>query len=56
MDGRPELYKGKKVLVVGLGNTGADTAAALRGHANKISVSRRHGAYVVSASSNLSHI
>lgn len=44
---RPELFKGKKVVVVGMGNTGADTAAALCGHADKVWVSHNHGALVV---------
>ncbi len=43
---RPENFKGK-VLVVGLGNTGADTAVALVGHANKIYLSHRHGTTIV---------
>lgn len=45
---RPELFKGKRVVVVGLGNTGADTAAALCGHAEKVYASHKHGAIVVS--------
>ncbi|UPK97593.1 hypothetical protein LCI18_008528 [Fusarium solani-melongenae] len=44
---RPELFKGKKVVVVGMGNTGADTAAALCGHADKVWVSHNHGALVM---------
>ncbi|KAH8678165.1 flavin monooxygenase-like protein [Xylariales sp. PMI_506] len=44
---RPEVFKGKKVLVVGLGNTGADTAAALQGHAEKVFISHNHGAFVM---------
>ncbi|KAM5366863.1 hypothetical protein ACJZ2D_010315 [Fusarium nematophilum] len=44
---RPELFKGKNVVVVGMGNTGADTAAALVGHADKIWVSHKHGALVM---------
>ncbi|SCV61125.1 flavin depend monooxygenase that catalyses the oxidation of rubrofusarin to 9-hydroxyrubrofusarin [Fusarium fujikuroi] len=44
---RPELYKGKRVIVVGVSNTGADTAAALCGHAEKIWLSRSHGVIVI---------
>jgi cation diffusion facilitator CzcD-associated flavoprotein CzcO len=47
---RPTDFEGKKVLVVGLANTGADTATQLMGHAHKIYVSHRHGTYVVSKS------
>jgi cation diffusion facilitator CzcD-associated flavoprotein CzcO len=45
---RPELYKGKRVLVVGVSNTGADAAAALCGHAEKVWISHSHGVIVVS--------
>jgi dimethylaniline monooxygenase (N-oxide forming) len=38
-----EEFKGMKVLLVGLSNTGADTAAELVGHAKKIYVSHRTG-------------
>lgn len=44
---RPELFKGKKVVVVGMGNTGADTAAALCGVADKVYISHNHGALVL---------
>ena len=44
---RPESFKDKRVLVVGLGNTGADTIHSLRGIASKIYVSHSHGAYIV---------
>ncbi|EJD51714.1 FAD/NAD(P)-binding domain-containing protein [Auricularia subglabra TFB-10046 SS5] len=44
---RPEEFKDRKVLVVGLGNTGADTAVALVGHAHKVYLSHNHGAIVV---------
>jgi thioredoxin reductase len=47
-DASPELFKGKKVIVVGMGNTGADTAAALVGIADRVSISHNHGAIVVS--------
>jgi cation diffusion facilitator CzcD-associated flavoprotein CzcO len=48
VDDRPELFKGKRVVVVGVSNTGADTAAALYGHAEKVWLSRSHGVIVVS--------
>lgn len=44
---RPKDFEGCKVLVVGLGNTGADTASTLVGHAEKIYASHRAGALVV---------
>ncbi|CZR42675.1 flavin depend monooxygenase that catalyses the oxidation of rubrofusarin to 9-hydroxyrubrofusarin [Fusarium proliferatum ET1] len=44
---RPELFKGKRVVVVGVSNTGADTAAALCGHAEKVWLSRSHGVIVI---------
>lgn len=47
LDHRPELFKGKRVVVVGMGNTGADTVAAVCGHADKVWVSHKHGALVV---------
>ncbi|KAK0377910.1 hypothetical protein CLIM01_04714 [Colletotrichum limetticola] len=43
----PEDFAGKKVLVFGLGNTGADTATSLVGHASEIYVSHREGALIV---------
>ncbi|KAK2770642.1 dimethylaniline monooxygenase 2 [Colletotrichum kahawae] len=43
----PENFKGKRVLVVGFGNSGADTAVSLIGHAKKIYLSHREGAYVI---------
>ncbi|KAJ3958699.1 hypothetical protein N0V92_004689 [Colletotrichum tropicale] len=43
---RPEEFKGKRVLVIGFGNSGADTAASLIGHAKKIYISHREGAYI----------
>ncbi|KAH0442394.1 dimethylaniline monooxygenase 2 [Colletotrichum camelliae] len=43
----PEGFKGKDVLIIGLGNTGADTAASLVGHANNIYLSHRHGCLVL---------
>ncbi|WYZ46684.1 hypothetical protein EsH8_IX_000909 [Colletotrichum jinshuiense] len=44
---RPENFDGKDVLVVGLGNSGADTATSLVGHANKIYASHREGSLVL---------
>ncbi|KAH7157356.1 flavin monooxygenase-like protein [Dactylonectria estremocensis] len=44
---RPKLFKGKKVVVVGMGNTGADTAAALCGVADKVYISHNHGALIM---------
>ncbi|KAJ0331952.1 hypothetical protein COL922a_011682 [Colletotrichum nupharicola] len=44
---RPEEFKGKRVLVVGFGNSGADTAVSLIGHAKKTYISHREGAYVI---------
>lgn len=44
----PENFAEKKVLVFGLGNTGADTATSLVGHASEIYVSHREGALIVS--------
>ncbi|MCJ1355306.1 MAG: hypothetical protein MMC33_005297 [Icmadophila ericetorum] len=43
----PAVYKGKRVLVVGLGNTAADTAAGLVGHAEKIYISHRRSAVLL---------
>ncbi len=45
---RPEEFKEKRVLVVGLGNTAADTAASLAGVASKIYLSHTSGTFVVS--------
>ncbi|ATY62734.1 dimethylaniline monooxygenase 2 [Cordyceps militaris] len=40
---RPEPFKGKRVLLIGLGNTTADTVEALRGHASEIYISHAKG-------------
>jgi dimethylaniline monooxygenase (N-oxide forming) len=45
---RPEAFTGKKVVVLGLGNTGSDIADILVGHASSIYISHSHGAIVVS--------
>ncbi|KAJ9145101.1 FAD/NAD(P)-binding domain-containing protein [Pleurostoma richardsiae] len=44
---KPEVFKGKNVLVVGFGNTGADTAVSLAGVANKIYLSHRDGVLIL---------
>uniref|UniRef100_L2FEW6 Dimethylaniline monooxygenase 2 n=1 Tax=Colletotrichum fructicola (strain Nara gc5) TaxID=1213859 RepID=L2FEW6_COLFN len=43
---RPEEFKEKRVLVVGFGNSGADTAVSLIEHAKKIYISHREGTYI----------
>lgn len=45
---RPKDYAGKKVVVVGFGNSAADTSTQLVGIADKIYLAHRHGARVVS--------
>ncbi|KAH8887214.1 FAD/NAD(P)-binding domain-containing protein [Thozetella sp. PMI_491] len=49
---KPEAFRGKRVLIVGLGNTGADTAAALQGFAEEVYISHKHGAFVLPRSVN----
>ncbi|CAK7231354.1 hypothetical protein SEUCBS140593_007897 [Sporothrix eucalyptigena] len=44
---RPEDFTGKSVLVVGIGSTAGDTAVALVGHARKIYMAHRSGAYIL---------
>ncbi|TPX08124.1 uncharacterized protein E0L32_010191 [Thyridium curvatum] len=44
---RPEQFKGQKVVVVGLGNTGADTSVSLVGQADKVYLSHNHGAIIM---------
>ncbi|OAR02162.1 hypothetical protein LLEC1_03500, partial [Akanthomyces lecanii] len=44
---RPELFKGKRVLLVGLGNTTADTVEELRGHASEIYISHAKGIHIL---------
>ena len=46
---RPQDFEGKDVLVLGLGNTGADVAVSLVGHARQVYISHRHGTYIVSS-------
>lgn len=43
----PEDFKGRRVLLVGLGNTGADIAVTLVGHADRIYASHRAGSLIV---------
>jgi cation diffusion facilitator CzcD-associated flavoprotein CzcO len=45
---RPEQWAGKRVLVVGFGNTAADIAGVLVNTAKKVYLSHRRGAIVVS--------
>ncbi|KAF9871816.1 dimethylaniline monooxygenase 2 [Colletotrichum karsti] len=49
---RPEAFAGKRVLVVGLGNSGADTAVSLIGQASKIYLSHRDGAIILPRAQN----
>ncbi|CAI4213413.1 unnamed protein product [Parascedosporium putredinis] len=42
-----EDFKGRKVLVIGISNSGADTVVALQGHADKIYASHRDGVVVM---------
>jgi dimethylaniline monooxygenase (N-oxide forming) len=44
----PEPFKGKTVVVVGMGNTGPDIACDLVGHASKVYLSHRRGHAIVS--------
>jgi hypothetical protein len=43
----PDLFDGADVVIVGLGNTGADIASELALHANSVTLSTRSGAYVL---------
>lgn len=45
---RPEHWTGKRVLIIGFGNTAADISGVLVGKAEKIYLSHRSGAIVVS--------
>lgn len=45
---RPEDFVGKRVMVVGFGNTAADTAVALANVAQKVFIAHRNGARIVS--------
>jgi len=44
---RPEVWRGKRVLVVGAGNSAADIAVDLARVASRVALSMREGAYVV---------
>ncbi|RMJ18789.1 hypothetical protein CDV36_001567 [Fusarium kuroshium] len=44
---RPEAFTGKKVVVLGLGNTGSDIADTLIGYASSICISHNNGALVL---------
>jgi dimethylaniline monooxygenase (N-oxide forming) len=44
----PEPFEGKRVVVVGFGNTGPDTACDLVGNASKVYLSHRRGHAIVS--------
>ncbi|KIX01095.1 uncharacterized protein Z518_10161 [Rhinocladiella mackenziei CBS 650.93] len=44
---RPSDYKDKRVMVVSIGNSAADTSTSLVGIAKKIFLSHRHGAYIL---------
>ncbi len=43
----PEIFKGKRVLIVGCGNSGADIAVDAVHHARKVDISVRRGYYFV---------
>lgn len=45
---KPEDFRGKRVVVVGFGNTAADTATALANVAQKVYIAHRNGARMVS--------
>ncbi|CAG8212709.1 unnamed protein product [Penicillium salamii] len=53
---RPEEWAGKRVLVVGFGNTAADVACELAGTAEKVYLSHRNGSIVVGQSEITVHI
>jgi dimethylaniline monooxygenase (N-oxide forming) len=43
----PDAFLGKDIVVVGVGNTGADIASELSWHANSVTLSTRSGAHVL---------
>lgn len=45
---RPEQFAGKRVMVVGFGNTAADTATQIADIAEKVYIAHRNGARIVS--------
>ncbi|KAE8442765.1 hypothetical protein EG329_002853 [Mollisiaceae sp. DMI_Dod_QoI] len=44
---RPDAFKGERVLVLGIGNSAADTSTQLIGHASKIYLSHRGGVKIL---------
>lgn len=50
MNNRPSDFKDKRVLVLGMGNSAADTSTQLISHAKDIYLSHRGGAKIVSLS------
>lgn len=57
---KPEHFAGKRVVVVGFGNTAADTATALANVAEKVYISHKNGARIVShitiAATTIAHL
>ncbi|KAH7394578.1 dimethylaniline monooxygenase 2 [Pyrenochaeta sp. MPI-SDFR-AT-0127] len=49
---RPQDFEGKRVMVVGFGNSAADTATQLVGVAGKVYLAHRHGARILPRSFN----
>jgi len=49
----PADFQDLKVVVIGLGNSAADTATELKWHASEVYLSHRHGATVVSQASHI---
>lgn len=45
---RPQDFKDKRVLILGMGNTGGDVADALVGVASSVAISHNRGAVIVS--------
>ncbi|XP_036128778.1 dimethylaniline monooxygenase [N-oxide-forming] 2-like [Molossus molossus] len=45
---KPEGFEGKRVLVIGLGNSASDVAAELSRKASQVFLSTRHGSWVIS--------
>jgi dimethylaniline monooxygenase (N-oxide forming) len=50
---KPEDFEGKRVMVVGFGNTAADTATALANVAQKVYIAHRNGARIVGSLSQM---
>jgi cation diffusion facilitator CzcD-associated flavoprotein CzcO len=53
---RPDKYQGKRVLLVGLGNTGGDVAEALAGIASEVCIAHNHGVFIVSLLNSSLHL